>query len=99
MENSDGSEADSLKRHALAECLRSQDITADLHSHSSMLEHVGLVATLRGLSEEIGEKYKIDARFIKHELTLVLWPLQVIAPTAIPAPNPMIPAATTSPVV
>jgi PAS domain S-box-containing protein len=55
----------------------SQDITADIHSlshqlHSSKLEHVGLVAALDGLCEEIGEKYRIDIQFTSCEIRVNL---------------------------
>ncbi len=45
-----------------------QEISFDLHSlshqlHSSRLEHVGLASALRGLCEEISEKYRIAVEF------------------------------------
>jgi PAS domain S-box-containing protein len=47
---------------------RTQEISFDLHSlshqlHSSRLEHVGLGSALRGLCEEISEKYRIEVEF------------------------------------
>jgi PAS domain S-box-containing protein len=47
---------------------RTQEISFDLHSlshqlHSSRLEHVGLGSALRGLCEEISDKYRIEVEF------------------------------------
>ncbi|MGB7750461.1 MAG: PAS domain S-box protein [Candidatus Acidiferrales bacterium] len=50
---------------------RIQEISFDLHSlshqlHSSRLEHVGLGSALRGLCEEISEKYRIEVEFAEN---------------------------------
>lgn len=51
---------------------RTQEISFDLHSlshqlHSSRLEHVGLGSALRGLCEEISERYRIEVEFAESE--------------------------------
>jgi signal transduction histidine kinase len=66
------------QRLMVLEMLRAtQEISSDLHSlshqlHCSKLEHVGLVAALRGLCKEISEKYPVQVRFIENGFPLSL---------------------------
>jgi PAS domain S-box-containing protein len=52
---------------------KTKEMCSDIHSlshqlHSSKLEHVGLGPALRGLCEEVNEKYKIEVQFIECEV-------------------------------
>ena len=61
--------SDFQERLKVLEMLKNtKEMSSDLHSlshqlHSSKLEHVGLVAALNGLSNEISEKYHIPVQF------------------------------------
>jgi signal transduction histidine kinase len=65
----DISESEVEQRKMVADILKTtKEISSDLHSlshqlHSSKLEHVGLVAALRGLCKEISEKDHVQVRF------------------------------------
>ncbi len=65
-------ESDSAERARIAEMLKgTEELSSDLHSlshqlHSSKLELLGLVSALRGLCEELGEKYEIRMQFTEH---------------------------------
>jgi signal transduction histidine kinase len=62
-------ESEMEERTRLLEMLKgTREMSLDLHSlshqlHSSKLELVGLVAALKGLCQEIGEKYRIEIHF------------------------------------
>jgi PAS domain S-box-containing protein len=65
-------ESDTEERARIAEMLKgTQELSSDLHSlshqlHSSKLELLGLVSALRGLCEELSEKYGIQMQFTEH---------------------------------
>jgi signal transduction histidine kinase len=51
---------------------RTREMSSDMHSlshqlHSSKLEHVGLVPALKGLCQEIAQKYRISVQFTERE--------------------------------
>ncbi|MGC2764196.1 MAG: PAS domain S-box protein [Candidatus Acidiferrum sp.] len=61
------------ERAAVLEMLkRTREMSSDMHSlshqlHSSKLEHVGLVPALKGLCQEIAQKYRISVQFTERE--------------------------------
>jgi len=65
-------ESDTEERARIAEMLKgTKELSSDLHSlshqlHSSKLEHMGLVAAVRGLCRELGEKYEIQMQFTEN---------------------------------